>query len=212
LSDVRHSRRHKRHHKPRLFISHKHGDKAIANVLAEFIREKTAFQLNMHLSSDPKYEGPRIGRNLNEQLRAALWRTDALILLYTTEDQDWSYECGVATDPAHPTSSIYVLQAGEDGPKVFMDTVRMNARKLDDLQRFVRDLLRGTDFFPHRQRAVQPNIPEDVCDRYAEELHQKLDRVLPSLESKPDKTSAAVAAHPGHGRIAREPRETGLTR
>src|SRR4051812_22014114 len=109
--------------KPRLFISHKHADREIAATIAQFIQEKTSYKVQIHLSLEPKYDGPRIGRNLNEQLRTALWQTDALILVYTTEDQDWSYcmyECGLATDPASPTSSVYVLQAGEDGPKVFM--------------------------------------------------------------------------------------------
>ena len=58
--------------KPKLFISHKHTDSVIAKALADFISEKTAYNVEIHLSSNPEYDGPRIGRNLNQQLRDAL--------------------------------------------------------------------------------------------------------------------------------------------
>jgi hypothetical protein len=177
--------------KPKLFISHKHTDKVIAGTLADFISEKTGYSVDIHLSSDPKYGGPRIGRNLNEELRRALWRTDALILIYTTEDQDWSYcmyECGLATDPSTPSSSIYVLQCGAISPAPFMDTVRINAREVEGLRRLVRELLRSPEFFPRRKQAVNPNIPEATCDKYAAELCDQLSKVLPPIKPNPDET------------------------
>ncbi|MFC7738257.1 hypothetical protein ACFQX4_21080 [Roseomonas sp. GCM10028921] len=171
---------------PRLFISHKHSDRLIASTLSDFLRQRSAGQVRIFQSSDPKYEGPRIGRNLNQQLREALWQTDALILLYTTEDQDWHYcmyECGLATDRGAPASSIYVLQAGDDWPKVYTDTVRMNARALDDLRRFMRDFFRSPDFFARRQKPLNLRISEADCDQYAKDLHEELLKVLPPVPS-----------------------------
>jgi hypothetical protein len=177
--------------RPRLFISHKHADGAIAKVFANFINDKTLAAVRLHLSSDPQYEGPRIGRDLTEELRQALWRTDALILLYTTADQDWSwcmFECGVATRPDSPSSRVYVLQCGATPPQVYKDTVVVNAREPDGLKRFVNALLRDPGFFPRRQQAISQNATEAMCDRYAADLGELLKPVLPPLDAEPDQT------------------------
>ena len=102
---------------PFLFISHKHVDHELATVLAKFIKNHTGAQVRIHVSSDPDYVGPPAGRVLNQTLRETLWQTEALILIYTSADQSWSYcmwECGVATNAASPDTNIYVLQCGEE--------------------------------------------------------------------------------------------------
>ena len=53
-----------------LFISHKHVDHKIANVLGDFAKGQSLNRVKVHLSSDPNYEGPKIGKNLNDQLKA----------------------------------------------------------------------------------------------------------------------------------------------
>ena len=91
--------------KPLLFISHKHDDRKIAEELATFVRKKTLGQVNVYLSSNPRYLGPRQGKNLNDELKQALWEAKVVLLVYTSNDNDWSYcmwECGVATDPSPP--------------------------------------------------------------------------------------------------------------
>jgi hypothetical protein len=137
--------------KPRLFVSHKQGDASIAKALADFLNDKSGYSLDIHFSSSPEFEGPRISRNIDAELRNALFRTDALILVYTTEDQDWAYcmwECGLATDPASPDTAIYVFQCGVDVPRPFHDTLRTDASKIDDLRKFVRTFLKDPSFFP----------------------------------------------------------------
>jgi hypothetical protein len=75
---------------PLLFISHKHSDTKIAQVLGNFIRSSSNGDVEVHLSSNPDFKGPKFSKeNLNSQLRNTLWTTDVLILLYTTADQDW---------------------------------------------------------------------------------------------------------------------------
>lgn len=75
---------------PTIFISHKHSDSKIAQVLAGFLEEKSNGLVKVHLSSSPNFDGPRFGPSLNAQPRQALWSTDVLILVYTSADQDWS--------------------------------------------------------------------------------------------------------------------------
>ena len=50
----------------------------------------------------PSAKTPGVGRTLNAELRQALWGAGAVILVYTSPDEDWGYcmwECGVATLP-----------------------------------------------------------------------------------------------------------------
>jgi hypothetical protein len=104
---------------PLLFISHKHSDSKIAQVLAAFIEERSNGRVKVHLSSSPDFQGPRYGKGLNSQLRDALWNTDVLILVYTSADQDWSYcmwECGVATTHRPRTQISSCSSAGLTSP------------------------------------------------------------------------------------------------
>jgi len=168
--------------KPLLFISHKHADSQIASKLANFIRFSSQNRVKVYLSSDPAYIHPEYGRSLNNELRSALGEADALILIFTSEDQDWSYcmwECGVATDPKTAPTNIYVIQCGDGIPKPFADIVRINAREPNDLRRFTNFLLRDQKFFPRRGEAIAPDIEKQDCDTLADKLLQDLREVIP---------------------------------
>ena len=95
--------------KPVVFISHKHSDSPIAETIAKFVKNKSAGNARVHLSSSPDFEGPRFGQPINTELKHALGESDLVILVYTDEREDWSWcmwECGVAVDPTeqHVTS------------------------------------------------------------------------------------------------------------
>ncbi|MDQ6815450.1 MAG: hypothetical protein M3040_17085, partial [Bacteroidota bacterium] len=86
--------------KPLLFISHKHSDSKIADVIRTFVTMSTLGFVDVYQSSTALAEGPKVGRSLNKQLRETLWKASVLILLYTDHEQDWNYcmwECGVAS-------------------------------------------------------------------------------------------------------------------
>jgi hypothetical protein len=166
---------------PKLFISHKHSDARIAKVLAEWVRQKSNAGVSIHLSSDPEFEGPRTGKSLNEQLIRALWLTDAFILVYTSIDEDWSYcmwECGLATHPNSPETSIRVLQCGDDVPAPFADKVRIKVSRFADIKRFAIEFFQHRDFFPDRP-ALAPNLKESDIDMYARQLHEELVALSP---------------------------------
>src|SRR5262245_18447066 len=104
---------------PLIFISHKHADSAIASVISSFLREKTLGKIDVFQSSDNRFQWPKFGDNINEELRKTLWNADALILVYTSADNDWSYcmyECGIATHPGSPDTRVIVFQCGKDVP------------------------------------------------------------------------------------------------
>jgi hypothetical protein len=172
---------------PTLFISHKHSDSRIAQVVAAFCQEKSNNAVTVHLSSSPDFKGPKIGRGLNAQLRQALWDTDVLILIYTSStDQDWSYcmwECGVANDSQSPETNIIVFQCGSDYPAPFNDVVRVNVRNLDHIKLFVKDFLRDPNFFPALNgTALAPRLTDSLVESAAKLLYDNISAVLPPLD------------------------------
>jgi len=167
---------------PTLFISHKHSDAAIAQVVASFCEDKSNGRIKVHVSSSPDFKGPRIGKGLNAQLRQALWNTDVLILIYTSSDQDWSYcmwECGVANDSSSPETNVIVFQCGTDVPAAFNDVLRVNVRNYDDIKRFMQQFLREPDFFPTLKGALAPALKDTYLDSAAKALHENIAAVLP---------------------------------
>jgi hypothetical protein len=173
-----------------LFISHKHSDARIAQVVADFVESRTLGQVSVHMSSDPRYKGPRLGKNINQELCAALYDCDVLFLLYASADEDWSYcmfECGVATDPQSPRTNIIVFQCGADVPKPFADQLRVNVRDLKDLRKFTKAFFTDPGFFPEADAAFAPNFSEDRCDEAARQLYDALAApgILPPLEREP---------------------------
>jgi hypothetical protein len=173
-----------------LFISHKHSDTRVAMVMADFVESRTLGQVSVHMSSDPRYKGPRLGKNINEELCAALYDCDVLLLVYTSADEDWSYcmfECGVATDPQSPRTNIIVFQCGADAPTPFADQLRVNVRDLKDLRKFTKAFFTDPGFFPKADAAFAPNFPEDKCDEAARQLYNALmaPDILPPLEREP---------------------------
>ena len=115
-----------------VFVSHKHSDREIAETIARFVKNRTAGKVRVHLSSSPDFEGPRLGKPLNDELKGALGAAEAVILVFTSETEDWSYcmwECGIATNPNDPRpTSVVVVQCGPNEPKPFGDQLRVDAR------------------------------------------------------------------------------------
>jgi hypothetical protein len=168
-----------------LFISHKHADGKIAEVLAQFIEERSAAKIKIHLSSSPDFQGPRFGPALNAQLRDALWKTELLILLYTSSDRDWSYcmwECGMAAHPQSPNTTVIVFQCGAEIPSPFPDVLRVNARDLKHIKRFLDQLLRDPATFSNNAAAIAPEYRDAHIENFANDLHARLAQVLPPPE------------------------------
>ena len=122
---------------------------------------------------------------MNDELKRALAVAEAVILVFTSDSEDWSYcmwECGIATDPKDPRpTSVVVVQCAADEPKPFGDQLRVDARDLDSVQGFVKSLLTTTDFFARRDAPVTGFAAEGSEVReFAVALHAQLAEVLPS--------------------------------
>ena len=175
---------------PLLFISHRHAQKAIADVLRDFIDTWTGGAIDVHQSSSAEAAGPRQGQNLTDELRRYLWRTSVLVLIYTTHDEDWSYcmwECGVAQLPEPSATKTIVLQTSDQHPAVFDNQLRAKLRSLDDVEKFVNSLLTDPDYFPQLGRAATKHLPHSTAVKKATlELHTELSKVLPNDDEVTD--------------------------
>ena len=172
-----------------LFISHKHVDKKIADLISSFITMHSGGRVTVHQSSSPWTDAPKVGRNLNKQLRETLWNTSVLILIYTSNDHDWSYcmwECGVASHPQSPDTKIILFQCAANSPAVFTEQVNVNMRDLVDIQKFTSEFLTSPDFFPGFPGAITKfkSNGREVASAAAE-LFQKLEPVLPPEKIDP---------------------------
>jgi hypothetical protein len=163
--------------KPLLFISHKHSDSDIATAIAEVIKRRTLGAVRIFQSSNWRFDGPRYGGGLDAQLRQKLWEADALILIYTSEDQNWQYcmyECGVATQSNSPDTNIVVFQCGRDVPAPFSADLRVNVNNDENIKRFTKQLLTSAEFFPRRGKALAPDCGDDAVEKMAEELAEEI--------------------------------------
>jgi TIR domain-containing protein len=170
--------------KPTIFISHKHADAKIAQVLAAFCEKKAGGRVRVFLSSDPDFKGPRMGKNLNTELRRTLWDTDVLLLVYTSaSDYDWSYcmwECGVAGHSQSPETNLIVFQCGTDSPPILNEATRIKPRDDKQIKGFVNSFLRSGDFFPSLNgKPLLTDYKDNYIADDSKELFDAFGAVLP---------------------------------
>ncbi len=175
--------------RPLLFISHRHADKKIADVLSSFVSNRSAGSVEVHQSSSSTAEAPQLGENLRQQLMKYLYKAGVVVMLYTTPDHDWSYcmwECGVALHPESPATRVLLFECAVRSPGPFIDQVRVDARNLVDIQKFTNFFLTQKDFFPGAEKPVtyfHENEPEVI--RAAQQLYDELNKVLPPVDENP---------------------------
>jgi hypothetical protein len=168
---------------PLIFISHKHSDHSIATAIRSFINEQSRGTIRVFQSSDAAAVGPKVARELNQELQNALWEAKAVILVYTTEEKDWGYcmwECGVATTPGSPNTRVIVFQCSDHAPDVYSGRVRVDARTKAGLAPFVVQFMTDVDFLPDATEPItgyHQTAPEVAAA--TAKFHADLQAVLP---------------------------------
>ncbi len=163
-----------------IFISHRHADKNIAKVINNHLQDWGIPPNNIYQSSSAIGGGPRVGDPLAQDLKEALYRANAVILIYTFTDQDWSYcmyECGIATDPQSPNTRIVVFQTTNDRPKVFKDQILVTITE-NDILRFTTQFHKHEGFIPN-QPALAPQIAEEIIKQRSKRLYNNLYDAIP---------------------------------
>lgn len=172
---------------PLVFISHRHDDKALADVIRQTFLRFSGGSIRIHQSSSAQAEGPQGGRNLTTQLRKLLEEASALILVYTEPAEDWQYcmwECGLATAGA-PDTRVVLFECTGQIPKIFEGEVRVNVRDRESVQRFMNEIFTKDQFFPGfgKRTNFKDNGEEVVAA--AEELCGQFDKLLFAGEARP---------------------------
>jgi hypothetical protein len=182
--------------RPLLFISHKHENRAIANALREFVKVTTAGKVEVFQSSSEQAENPRAGYRLNQELKNALWRSDAFIMLYTYKELDWSYcmyEYGIADHKDSADTRIVLFRCCDGEPALFAGQVNVNVREPDSILKFTKQFLTDRDFFPGCGGAITEHEPTSgAVAQAAEQLFKTLQPLLPPLSP----TQEEWPAHP----------------
>lgn len=167
---------------PLLFISHRHWDAELADVVREFVEDKGSGRIGVFQSSAPEADHPRAGSKLTPEVHEALWAAEVVILIYTT-DEYWSscaYEMGVARRRGGG-ERIIVLHVGGAPPWMLADSVSINLRKLDEVHRFVADFMTDKHFLGRSQSAITKHERgSQVVARAADELYQRFAKILPA--------------------------------
>ena len=181
--------------KPLVFISHRHADSAIASKVAELLREWTGNQVRIYLSSDPDFEGPTPGSQLNDQLKRTLAESDVVLLTYTSDTEDWSYcmwECGIAIDPNdQKKTEVIVLQCGVDGPKPFGDRLRVNLRDLVSIRRFLTTFLTSTDLFATRTALTGFTDESPELKQFSDRMLKELHPLITDIGARPEERATS---------------------
>ncbi len=181
--------------KPLIFISHRHVDSAIASKVAELLREWTVNQVRIYLSSDPDFEGPTPGPQLTDQLKRTLGESDVVLLVYTSDTEDWSYcmwECGIAIDPNdQKKTEVIVLQCGADGPKPFGDRLRVNLCDLVSIRRFLTTFLTGTDLFPGGTALTGFTDQSPELKQFSNRMLNELHPLITDIDARPEERATS---------------------
>jgi hypothetical protein len=177
--------------RPLLFISHRHADRAIADVLRTFVTDRSGGRIAVFQSSSAEADNARVGRELRSELKEQLWAAGALILVYTSPNEDWSncmWECGVATNRESPDTKVVVLQCGPHPPPVYGDAVRVQAQDPVNIQKLTNDFLTSPDFFPYHHEAVAPGFAANgnEVQQAAQALYKALEEVVPGEADEGD--------------------------
>ncbi len=162
-----------------IFISHRHADKEIANVLRKHLLGWGISTDRIFLSSSVE-NAPQIGGALQGELQKALQEARVLFFLFTSSGADWSwciYEIGLATDPETPTRIVVIKCTDDAIPHVVKDQVVVYMTN-NSIKRLVKQFHKDKGFFPG-QPAFSPDLDSGALADRSKRLFEELREVIP---------------------------------
>jgi hypothetical protein len=168
-----------------IFLSHRHQDKHIADIFRETFEDWSNGKVHVFQSSHAE-NAITIGEELDDSIKDAIAHSNVVLLIYTTENEDWSwcmYECGLAQDPEAMDTRIVVFHCTEEppGPLKHLVTVPFDKAAIETL---VEDFHRDSKFFPRHTEALAPNLDDDQITERSRELYDKLYAVIPDINAR----------------------------
>lgn len=162
-----------------IFISHRHKDKALADILSNNLQKWGISQEHIFQSSSPD-RGLSGGADVQDELLAKVRETDLFLLIYSQPNDDWwwcSFELGAATAKDTKETTVVVFHCGERLARGAVGgSVQLNIQDEDNINVFAKDFHRRPEFI----------IPDEAT----RSAHQP---ILQSLSSADDKIMRARA-------------------
>ncbi len=162
-----------------IYISHRHADKAIADVLRNTIKGWCDGHVRVFQSSDVRKNVPKIGQGLTTTHKKVLSNTDALFLIYTVSDDEWLYcmwESGIATDPGDQGTKIVVFQCASDIPEAIRSHMHVTRDEVS-FRRFTHNFHKTPAFCSNHNEAFADKIDQKEIDARSQNLYHELSSV-----------------------------------
>jgi hypothetical protein len=165
-----------------IFISHRHEDARIADILRESIRDWGDGEIEVYQSSSP-HQAPAPGSDLSTILADQLTQANVVLLVYTTEDKDWTYcmyECGLAINPRQNDTRVVVFGICGQFPAPLAHTVAVDVMNEASVTNFLKHLFKGEDFFLGGEPgAFRPRVSDEQVANYTQQLMDRLRGLVP---------------------------------
>lgn len=160
----------------KIFISHRHDDKKIADSVKSVLQEWGNGQIKIYQSSDVRVNGYKIGMKLTDEQKIALTDTNIVILIYTVSDDDWYYcmwESGIATNKNGQDTRILVFKCASDLPESLLGEMCVTPDE-SSIKVFSKDFHKKSNFFPGLYLPFAPDIDEEVLITRSYDMFNKL--------------------------------------
>lgn len=183
----------KKHESVRIFVSHKHEDRDIANSIKEDLESYAADKLELFVSG----KNLTLGGDYLAEIKAELRRSDLLLLLFTAPAKDWDwclFEAGMFTpliseNERRRIISIHPPNGNGPSPLNNLHGVKADLKSLID---FLRSFYRTTEIVN-----LEKPLNAKLTDEKIEELAKKIE--LSFLNNQ------AESFYPGHRVLVRLP-------
>lgn len=164
-----------------IFISHRHKDKPIA----DFLRAQLVGWLDKNdriFQSSAPGLGPEVGRELTEEIKGVLSKTNLLFLIFTDSSADWGYclwECGFADAPTTVATKFVVFELGGESHPVFSNLLRVKLER-ESIKNFIKQFHTVDNFIPGYGK-INEKIDDDVLDTWTNTLFNGFKKHMPDV-------------------------------
>ena len=162
--------------KTTIFVSHRLEDGEIAEMIGDALKDLSQ-DVELFVAQNSQHRNAEFGKNLSDDVARILDETELVLLIYTNEDQDWSWcmwETGVATNPRNPEGTrIVPISMTGAVPRVFEGKLVVQANSQESIRSFFKQFCTDPNFFPGHNGPLTTR-PDDWIEGKADALFEKI--------------------------------------
>ena len=177
--------------KPKIFISHRHKERQIADIIHNALISWHFKDEDIYYSSEPIKTHTLSGDDLSISIAKAANEAKLFILVYTMDEGNWDWvmhESGLAIDPSsdinaeQPNTRIVIFQCFDDEPRILTPKLKVRIDE-ESILKFVTGIL-TEDNFLNGEAAPRSDLKNkrDILEKFARELYEDLSNALSSKQ------------------------------